>query len=351
MRLRTYDAFTDEHASSAASAFAGRPTRARSTGIDARYRWTPARPRVRYQRRAPAAAATTRTPTSCRHATALTAADWFRTPAAAAHAYRYGKWTRLSAFGGSPFFAASSSSCSSRRLRAIRARSERRWRSAGSARATCSRSTSRTRSLTVFLHRSSATSTSRRRGAGAGARRAARGSDARVAPRRQLHLHRCQVPRRRVDGVARDAATTCRSCRATSRIARLSWAITGRRGCQRAARYVGEQYMDNDETNTFYAKIPSYTIVDLKLHPRAGRLAFRGRVNNLLDEKLLQRTHRSTADSTRTVSAVGGTRCRRSRAARDFASRHRRGLVRSIARNVAPESPAYRCNPGGHWSP
>ena len=48
---------------------------------------------------------------------------------------------------------------------------------------------------------------------------------------------------------------------------------------------VSSQYMDNDEPNDFGAKIPAYTILDLKLTRefRWGRLA--ATINDLLDEQ------------------------------------------------------------------
>ena len=64
-----------------------------------------------------------------------------------------------------------------------------------------------------------------------------------------------------------------------------SWAITGRTQLNALASYVGEQYMDNDEGNTFYTRIPAYTVVDLKLVHQEGGWRFSAAVNNLLNEK------------------------------------------------------------------
>jgi outer membrane receptor protein involved in Fe transport len=43
--------------------------------------------------------------------------------------------------------------------------------------------------------------------------------------------------------------------------------------------------MDNDEGNTLNAKIPAYTVVDLKLVHRRGPWRFAAAVNNLANEK------------------------------------------------------------------
>jgi iron complex outermembrane receptor protein len=63
------------------------------------------------------------------------------------------------------------------------------------------------------------------------------------------------------------------------------WAFApGARG-EIVARYVGEQVFDGDETNTFGQKMPSYTVVDLKLtYERGGWLLGAG-VKNLFNEK------------------------------------------------------------------
>jgi len=63
------------------------------------------------------------------------------------------------------------------------------------------------------------------------------------------------------------------------------WAISGRSMLTAAFRYVSDQYMDNDEPNDFYTRIPAYSVVDVKLaHQRDGwRYGFV--VNNLFDEE------------------------------------------------------------------
>jgi len=63
------------------------------------------------------------------------------------------------------------------------------------------------------------------------------------------------------------------------------WAISERSILTAAYRYVSDQYMDNDEPNNFFAKIPAYSVVDVKLAHQTGgwRLGFV--INNLLDEE------------------------------------------------------------------
>jgi len=64
-----------------------------------------------------------------------------------------------------------------------------------------------------------------------------------------------------------------------------SWAVTAKTSLNARASYVGTQFMDNDEGNTFYTKIPAYTLVDLKLAHQEGNWRFAAAVNNLLNEK------------------------------------------------------------------
>lgn len=51
-----------------------------------------------------------------------------------------------------------------------------------------------------------------------------------------------------------------------------------------AARYTGEQYFDNDESNTFGQKMPAYTVVDLRLSHSIDNWTFSLAVNNLFDK-------------------------------------------------------------------
>ncbi len=64
-----------------------------------------------------------------------------------------------------------------------------------------------------------------------------------------------------------------------------SWEITGKTRLNALASYVGEQFMDSDETNTFHSRIPAYILADLKLVHQDGGWRFTAGVNNLLGEK------------------------------------------------------------------
>ncbi|HKA39156.1 MAG TPA: TonB-dependent receptor [Burkholderiales bacterium] len=63
------------------------------------------------------------------------------------------------------------------------------------------------------------------------------------------------------------------------------WAFAPRVRADVVARYVGEQVFDGDETNTFGRKMPSYTVVDLKLTYESNGWLLGGGVKNLLNEK------------------------------------------------------------------
>jgi iron complex outermembrane receptor protein len=63
------------------------------------------------------------------------------------------------------------------------------------------------------------------------------------------------------------------------------WAISGRSMLTAAFRYVSDQYMDNDEPNDFYTKIPAYSVVDVKLAHQRDGWRFGLVVNNLFDEE------------------------------------------------------------------
>jgi iron complex outermembrane receptor protein len=49
--------------------------------------------------------------------------------------------------------------------------------------------------------------------------------------------------------------------------------------------YVSDQFLENDEANSLGVKIPSYTLVDVKLSHRTGPWLFAAAVNNLFDRK------------------------------------------------------------------
>jgi iron complex outermembrane receptor protein len=63
-----------------------------------------------------------------------------------------------------------------------------------------------------------------------------------------------------------------------------SWTFRPRTRLDANLRYVGEQYYDNDQANTFGRKMPAYTLVDLKLARRQERhWDFALEIRNLFD--------------------------------------------------------------------
>ncbi len=64
----------------------------------------------------------------------------------------------------------------------------------------------------------------------------------------------------------------------------VSWQVAQGSRVSAVARYVGEQYYDNDQTNDFPSRMPAYTVVDLKFSQVLGELTLGASVNNLLNE-------------------------------------------------------------------
>ncbi len=64
-----------------------------------------------------------------------------------------------------------------------------------------------------------------------------------------------------------------------------SWEIAKNTALNANAIYVGKQYFDNDQANTFAHKMPAYTTVDMKLSHRRGAWLVTTAVNNLLNKK------------------------------------------------------------------
>jgi iron complex outermembrane receptor protein len=62
-----------------------------------------------------------------------------------------------------------------------------------------------------------------------------------------------------------------------------TWDISEQTQLNTAVAYVGSQYMDNDEGNTFGEKIPAYTTTGLKLIHRTGAWKLSAAVNNIFD--------------------------------------------------------------------
>jgi iron complex outermembrane receptor protein len=64
-----------------------------------------------------------------------------------------------------------------------------------------------------------------------------------------------------------------------------SWKIHEKITLNSVASYVGEQYFDNDQANTFATKMPAYSTVDMKLSHQEGHWLTTGSVNNLFDQQ------------------------------------------------------------------
>lgn len=72
-----------------------------------------------------------------------------------------------------------------------------------------------------------------------------------------------------------------------------SWEIDGATRLNASLTYVGAQFMDNDEGNTFGVKIPAYTVVNVKLAHRRGPWRATAAINNLTNEKYFNYAVRS----------------------------------------------------------
>jgi iron complex outermembrane receptor protein len=74
---------------------------------------------------------------------------------------------------------------------------------------------------------------------------------------------------------------------------RVAWDFTAETRLAGIATYVSDQFMDNDEPNSLGTKIPSYTVVDLKLTHRTGDWLLSASLNNVLNEKYFNYAVRS----------------------------------------------------------
>jgi iron complex outermembrane receptor protein len=63
-----------------------------------------------------------------------------------------------------------------------------------------------------------------------------------------------------------------------------NWSVTERTLVSAVARYVGTQYYDNDVANDFGRKMPSYTLLDLKLSHRVQGVKLSAAVLNVFDK-------------------------------------------------------------------
>ncbi len=63
------------------------------------------------------------------------------------------------------------------------------------------------------------------------------------------------------------------------------WKISEKTTLSSNANYVGKQYFDNDQANTFGEKMPAYTTVDMKLSRTEGSWVLTAAVNNLFNRQ------------------------------------------------------------------
>ena len=63
------------------------------------------------------------------------------------------------------------------------------------------------------------------------------------------------------------------------------WRMAAQTEFRAETRYVGEQFMENDEGNTLGRQIPSYTVTDVKVSHRVGKLRLSAAIDNLFDRK------------------------------------------------------------------
>ncbi|HRH81185.1 MAG TPA: TonB-dependent receptor [Thiobacillaceae bacterium] len=73
----------------------------------------------------------------------------------------------------------------------------------------------------------------------------------------------------------------------------LEWPLDGATRMGVDLRFLSSQYMDNDETNSFYTRIPAHTVADLRLQRRLGDWRLGLDIRNLLDRKYYEYAVRS----------------------------------------------------------
>jgi iron complex outermembrane receptor protein len=75
-----------------------------------------------------------------------------------------------------------------------------------------------------------------------------------------------------------------------------SWQLNAKTSLSGTIRFVGRQYYDNDQTNTFPSLMPSYTTVDLKLsHLAEDRVRLSATLSNILDRHYYSYAIRNSA--------------------------------------------------------
>ena len=200
-----------------------------------------------------------------------------------------------------------------------RRRTRRPARAATGLRSTGARSTTRFSSI----RSRSPTATCRRRAARASKLDGALAARGRRRSLRELHLCPGGVPLGQLRRRPHRRQRACRSCRAMRPTPARAGRSRRARGFDASVRYVGEQVFDGDETNTFGRKMPSYTVVDLKLTTRQERrLAARRRREESVQREIFQlrRVHRASRPTPRCRRRSARCSCRRSTPSADAIS-------------------------------
>ena len=65
----------------------------------------------------------------------------------------------------------------------------------------------------------------------------------------------------------------------------IDWRYDPQTSLRTEFRYASSQYMENDEGNTLGTRIPSYSVTDIKLTHRAGKLKLSASIANVFDRK------------------------------------------------------------------
>ncbi|HEX5464322.1 MAG TPA: TonB-dependent receptor, partial [Burkholderiales bacterium] len=78
-----------------------------------------------------------------------------------------------------------------------------------------------------------------------------------------------------------------------------SWAVAPQTQLNLSGYYASSQFMDNDEGNTFFTKIPAYTVVNFKVVHRSGPWRISGAINNLFDQHYYTYAVRTTSAADR----------------------------------------------------
>ncbi len=86
----------------------------------------------------------------------------------------------------------------------------------------------------------------------------------------------------------------------------LSWSVADKTSLSGALNYVGKQYFDNDQTNTYPGQMPSFVTVDAKLIRVAGPWTFTLAGNNLTDKKYYTYAIRNAAGTSFNAYPMAG---------------------------------------------